>query len=244
MIRAIVHGAGGHMGSILADLAEKADDFELVAKVDKYAAGGDILPSLYDFTGEADVVIDFSHHTSAPELIAWALAHKTAVIVATTGHDDAEKAQICAAGAEIPVFYAANMSIGIALLCELAKKTAAVFPDADIEIVEMHHNRKLDAPSGTALKIADAVRESRPGAPVVCGRSGMAKREKGEIGIASLRMGNLPGTHEVIVTTNNQAITLKHEVYDRALFADGALAAARFLVGKPAGLYDVKDIIG
>lgn len=244
MIRAIVHGAGGHMGRILADMIGKADDFELAAKVDKYAADGDILPSLGDFAGEADIVIDFSHHTAAPELIAWAKAHKTAVIVATTGHDEAEKALIYGAAGDIPVFYAANMSIGIALLCELAKKTAAVFPDADIEIVEMHHNRKLDAPSGTALKIAEAIRESRPGAPVVCGRSGMQKREKGEIGIASLRMGNLPGTHEVIVTTNNQAITLKHEVYDRALFADGALAAARFMAGKPAGLYDVKDIVG
>ena len=244
MIRAVVHGAGGHMGRILADMIENADDFELTAKVDKFAAGGDILASLDDFEGEADVVIDFSHHTSAPALMAWAAEHKTAVIVATTGHDDAEKALIRGAAAVIPVFYAANMSMGIALLCELAKKTAALFPDADIEIIERHHNRKIDAPSGTALAIADAIREVRPQSRVVAGRSGMAKREEGDIGISAVRMGNLPGTHEVVVMTANQSITLTHEVYNRALFADGAIAAARFLAGKPAGLYDMKDIVG
>ena len=135
------------------------------------------------------------------------------------------------------------MSLGIALLIELAKKTAAAFPDADIEIVETHHNRKVDAPSGTALSIGKAIQEIRTKATFLMGRSGMAKRTPEEIGFHAIRRGNIPGIHEVIVSTDTQAITLKHEVYDRALFAEGALAAARFLAGKQPGLYQMQNLI-
>lgn len=135
------------------------------------------------------------------------------------------------------------MSLGIALLIELAKKTAAAFPEADIEIVETHHNRKVDAPSGTALSIGKAIQEIRTKATFLMGRSGMAKRTPQEIGFHAIRRGNIPGIHEVIVSTDTQAITLKHEVYDRALFADGALSAARFLAGKQPGLYQMQNLI-
>lgn len=135
------------------------------------------------------------------------------------------------------------MSLGIALLIELAKKTAAAFPEADIEIVETHHNRKVDAPSGTALSIGKAIQEIRSKATFLMGRSGMAKRTPQEIGFHAIRRGNIPGIHEVIVSTDTQAITLKHEVYDRALFADGALSAARFLAGKQPGLYQMQNLI-
>lgn len=242
MIRVIVNGAMGHMGKILCDLAKKTEGFELAAGVDPMGEGL-IFKSLEDFSGLCDVVIDFSYHAAVGPMLRWAVAHKMPVVVCTTGHTEEEKAAICEAAKSIPVFYSANMSVGIALLCQMAKKAAAVFPDADIEIIERHHNRKLDAPSGTALLLANAVKESRPDANFVCGRSGMAKREKNDIGISSLRMGNLPGTHEVIITTNTQSITLGHEVYDRALFAEGSLEAAKFLVGKPAGFYDMKDMV-
>ena len=135
------------------------------------------------------------------------------------------------------------MSLGIALLVELAKLTAKTFPDADIEIIEKHHNRKLDAPSGTALLLANAIKEIRTKAKLIFGRSGHAKREVDEIGVHAIRMGNIIGEHEVIVGTDTQTITLKHEAHSRALFAEGAMAAAEFLVGKPAGMYDMKSMI-
>ena len=135
------------------------------------------------------------------------------------------------------------MSVGIALLCELAKTTAATFPDADIEIVETHHNRKLDAPSGTALMLAEAIQSVRKGLRRVLGRSGMEKRDKNDIGIHAIRMGNVIGRHEVSVGTDSQTITLTHEAHDRALFAEGAVTAGLFLLGKPAGFYTMQDMV-
>ncbi len=243
-MKVIVNGAAGHMGGVLINLIEAGTEGSvLAAGVDALAGGGTILKSLDEFTGEADVLIDFSHHTAVRGLLKWAVGRKMPVVIATTGHDEAEKALIKEAAEHIPVFWAANFSIGIAFLAETAKKAAKMFPDADIEIVEKHHNRKIDAPSGTALMLADAIREARPDAVLVEGRSGMRKREKNDIGISSLRMGNLAGTHEVILTTATQSITLSHEVYDRALFAEGALYAAKSILGKPAGLYDMKTVI-
>ena len=141
------------------------------------------------------------------------------------------------------IFFSANMSLGIALLVELAKKTAAAMPDAQIEIIEKHHDRKLDAPSGTALMLCDAIQEVRPQAYPACGRSGHGKRTDQEIGVHSIRMGNIVGVHEVIIGTPNQTLTLRHDAHDRALFAEGALSAVSFLAGKPAGLYTMRDIV-
>ena len=165
-----------------------------------------------------------------------------ALVMATTGHTDEELAAINNAAKSVPVFMSANMSLGVALLAELAKKTAEVFPDADIEIIEKHHNRKLDAPSGTALMIARAIETVRKGCNFVYGRCGQQKREKGEIGIHAIRGGNIVGEHEVIVCTDTQIITLKHEAQSRSLFAEGAMAAAAFICGKSAGFYDMNDI--
>ncbi len=165
------------------------------------------------------------------------------VVLCTTGHTEDEKKLILSAAEKIPVFLSANMSVGVALLVELAKKTAAALPDAEIEIVEAHHDRKLDAPSGTALLIAEALRTVRGKVPFIFGRQGQSKRTKEEIGIHSLRMGNVVGIHEVIVATENQTVTLKHEAHSRALFAEGALTAAQFLVGKPAGIYDMNSML-
>ena len=243
MIKIIVCGALGRMGRITVHKIEEAADLELAAQVDIAGDGERVLTSLEDFTGSADLVIDFSFHTAAPAIMGWAAAHNTGVIMCTTGHDEAEKAAILAAAEHIPVFWSANMSLGIALLIELAKKTAAAFPEADIEIVETHHNRKADAPSGTALAIGSAIKEVRSDAVFHMGRAGMQKRKAGEIGFHAIRRGNIPGIHEVIVSTDTQSISLKHEVYDRALFADGALSAARFLAGRTAGLYQMKDLI-
>ena len=242
MIRMIVTGALGCMGRITTGKIQDAKDLCLAAAVDVLAREG-ALNSLEAFQGEADILVDFSHHTAAPGIMQWAVRHHVAVIMCTTGHTEQEQQIIRDAAKEIPVFWSANMSLGVALLAELAKKTASAFPDADIEIVETHHNRKMDAPSGTALMLGRAVQSVRPNAVFHLGRSGMGKRTSEEIGFHAIRRGNVPGIHEVIVSTDTQSITLRHEVYDRALFADGALSAARFLVGKTPGLYSMTDII-
>ena len=239
MSSVIVTGALGRMGSITVQKVTDAPDLTLAAGVD--VMGG--VKTLEDVSGQAQVLIDFSHHTAAPAIMAWAAKHNVAVVMCTTGHTEEETAAIRAAGEKIPVFYSANMSVGVALLAELAKKTAAVFPDADIEIVETHHNRKADAPSGTALMLGRAIQEVRPQSVFQLGRAGMQKRTPQEIGFHAIRRGNVPGIHEIIVSTDTQSITLRHEVYDRALFADGALAAARFLLGKEPGLYDMADML-
>jgi 4-hydroxy-tetrahydrodipicolinate reductase len=195
-------------------------------------------------TSGVDCIIDFSHHTCTPELLKFAVQSNIPTVVCTTGHTEEELSDIKAASEKIPVFFAANMSLGVALLVELAKKAAAAMPEADIEIIEKHHNRKLDAPSGTALMIADAICNVREGAYTKLGRAGQAKRTKEEIGIHAIRMGNIVGEHEVIIGTENQTITLKHEAHSRALFAEGAIAAADFLYTKPAGLYDMNSLVG
>ena len=243
MMQVIVCGALGRMGRITAEKAQAADDMALAAAVDVMSTDSNVYSRLEDVTAAADVLIDFSHHTAAPGIMDWAAKHGVAVIMCTTGHDETERAAIIGAAEKIPVFYSANMSLGVALLAELAKKTAAAFPDADIEIVETHHNRKVDAPSGTALALGKAIQSVRPDAVFQLSRAGMAKRDPKEIGFHAIRRGNIPGIHEIIVSTDNQSITLRHEVYDRALFADGALAAVRFLAGKGPGLYEMLDII-
>ncbi len=194
---------------------------------------------------EIDVIIDFSHHSSAKSIAEFAAAHHIPAVIATTGHTDEEKTYIAAAAKSAPIFTSGNMSLGIASLRDAVKRVLSVFPDADVEIVETHHNRKLDAPSGTALMLFDTVKESRPDAKAVFGRGpGSGKREKNDVGISAVRMGNIVGIHEVIISTDTESITLRHQAYDRALFADGAIKAAEFLAVQAPGLYSMNDIFG
>lgn len=218
----------------------------LIAGVDLLSDGSASVPCAVDFASaetNVDVIVDFSHHSITKPLLDFALANQLPLVLATTGQTPEERALIDEAAEKIPLFFAANYSLGVALLIELAKFTARSMPDAEIEIIEKHHDRKLDAPSGTALAIAKAIQEVRPESELNCGRSGMAKRTKTEIGIHAVRMGNIVGEHEVLVGTQSQTITLKHEAHSRALFAEGALTAASFLVGKPAGLYDMQSML-
>ena len=247
-MRILVSGLGGAMGCEVAKLALAGyRGAELIGGVSPH--GSDELFDVScaaDFDhaiSDVDCVVDFSHHSATDALLTFVKAHHLPLVLATTGHTEEEKAAILAAATEVPLFFSANCSLGVALLIELAKKTAAAMPDAEIEIIEKHHDRKLDAPSGTALAIADAIREVRPEATVVTGRSGHGKRTPNEIGVHAIRMGNIVGEHEVMIGTNSQTITLKHEAHSRALFAEGSLAAAAFLQGKPAGLYDMKSMI-
>ena len=203
------------------------------------------VPKTFEELGavSADVVIDFSHHTAIASVLAYAKSIGAAAVIGTTGQTAEEKALIFAAAEELPVFYAGNVSLGIAVLCRLVKQAAAFFPDADIEIVEIHHTRKVDAPSGTAHMLFNAIKEVRKDAVENCGRSGEGKRTKNEIGVHALRMGNVVGIHEVHITTANQSLVLKHESGSRAMLADGAVDAAKFMVGKGKGLYDMESIL-
>ncbi len=243
MIKVIVHGALGRMGKEVTRFVCESEDMALAALVDIGGDGAEVLTSLDAFTGEADVVIDFSHHTAVPGVLAYAKKRAMPAIIATTGCTDEENAAIKEASEQIPVFASGNMSIGVAVLAAFAAEAARIMKDADIEIVETHHKNKLDAPSGTALLIANEIKTNRPDANFVLGRSGMKKREKEDIGINSVRLGNIVGIHEVIISTESQTITLKHEAHTRALFAEGAVAAARYICGKEAGLYNIKDMV-
>ena len=243
MIRVILNGACGRMGKEVERIIEASEELTLAARVDTMANESGCYSDINDFAGDADMIIDFSNHLGTEKLMDYAVRRGLPAVIATTGHTDAELEYIRTAAKKIAVFHSANMSLGVALLVELAKKTASVFPDADIEIVETHHNRKLDAPSGTALMLANAIKTVRDRAAFVFGRYGNAKREKNEIGVHAVRRGNIVGIHEVLVSTDSQTITLKHEAHSRALFAEGAVTAARYIINKPAGLYDMDSIV-
>lgn len=244
-MKVIINGALGRMGIELTRLVcDRYHGAALAAMIDAKAEPSDnLFGSLVDFDGNADVIIDFSHHSAVKELLPYAIEKKIPVVIATTGHDENELALIREAAKEIPIFLSANMSLGVASLCRFAKCAAALFPDADIEIVETHHVNKLDAPSGTALMIASEMQKERPDSYVNCGRHGMKKREKNEIGISSLRLANVVGEHEVILATGSQTLTLKHQAHSRSLFAEGAIDAASFLISQKTGLYDIFDMI-
>lgn len=243
MINVLINGACGRMGKEVEKIVEASETMSVAAKVDKMAAESGCYTDINDFTGKADIIIDFSNHLGTKDLLDYAVKNNIPTVVATTGHTPEELSLIEEAGKKIAVFHSANMSLGVALLCELAVKAAATMPDADIEIVETHHNRKLDAPSGTALMIANAIKAVREKAQFVFGREGNAKREKNEVGIHAVRRGNIVGIHEVLVSTDSQTITLKHEAHSRALFAEGAVSAAEFILNKPAGLYNMNSIV-
>lgn len=246
-MKVLVVGLGGFMGREVAKLCLKnVRGAELAGGVDVNGCDDFTVPCARNFDealNDADVIVDFSHHSATKALTDFACKNRIPLVIATTGQTEDEKQMILDSSKEIPVFFASNYSLGIAVLCELAKKAAELMPDAEIEIIEKHHNRKLDAPSGTALTLAKEICEVREDAVIKCGRAGNGKREKNEIGIQSVRMGNIVGEHEIMIGTDNQTLTLKHEAHSRALFAEGALAAAEFLTGRKAGLYDMKSLV-
>lgn len=198
-------------------------------------------------TVQADVIIDFSHHSALPALLEFAEERHLPAVICTTGHTEEELARLARAAERIPVFYSRNMSLGINLLMALCRRAAAALgTDFDVEIVEKHHRNKLDAPSGTALMLADAVAsaDEEPHLLTFDRTARRAVRPRGEIGISSVRGGSIVGEHEVIFAGKDEVISLSHTAMSREVFATGALRAAAFLVGKPAGRYDMDDLIG
>lgn len=241
-MKIIVNGALGFMGREVIKIIEATEGLELAACVD--ALGGEgVLKSVRDFKGDADVIIDFSHHSATCELIDAAAQMKLPLVLATTGQTPEENEYIKNNAHKLPLFFSANMSLGVAMLVKLSRECAKMFPDADIEIVEKHHTRKLDAPSGTALMLARAISEEREDTKFVYGRCGQAKREKGEIGIHALRLGDTVGEHEILIDLGPETLSLKHTAHSRSLFARGAVEAALFLSGKENGLYTMTELI-
>lgn len=246
-MRVIINGASGYMGRELYALIEKGTRGSVIAGgADPSGTDPGYSPFADDITRldvPADVIIDFSHHSATKALTSYAVEKNISLVIATTGQTEDELSMIREASLSIPVFFASNYSMGVAVLTEMAAYAARMMPEAEIEIIEKHHNRKLDAPSGTALTIAERLRDERGEGEIITGRSGQGKRLPSDIGISSVRMGNIVGEHEIMIGTPNQTITLRHEAHTRALFAEGALAAAAFLITKGPGLYSMKEMV-
>ncbi len=245
-MKIIINGAGGRMGQTLCSLIENSSKHSLAARVSlEFETDSEkgIYKTLGDCEGEADCIIDFSSHLATRDILSYALAKRLPLVIATTGQTEEEMQLIREASQEIPLFYSQNMSLGVAILSCLAKIAAKALPECDIEIIEKHHNQKLDVPSGTALLLANSIKSVRQESVFNVGRHENGKREKNEIGIHSLRMGGEVGTHEIIFAMGSQVITLKHEAENRSLFAEGAVTAAEFLATQKAGYYNMDDIL-
>ncbi len=238
-MRIIVNGATGRIGRLLCSAIEADPEHVLTAA----CSNKDLSKKLLNIGETADVIIDFSNHQATEDVTRFAMEKKIPVVIGTTGQTPEEMQMIRECAQAVPVFFAANMSIGVALLCELAKNVMRVFPAAELEIIECHHDQKLDVPSGTALMCAKAVQQMRPESKIVLGRQEQGLRDPKEIAIHSLRYGKEVGTHTMIFSCGNETLELCHKAEDRALFADGALAAARFIVGQAAGLYGMGHLM-
>lgn len=251
MTKILLHGCNGKMGKIITDLAAADKDIEITAGVDAFgepSASYPVYKTLDEVKEDADVVVDFSNASAVDALLAWCAAKKMPVVVCTTGLSQEQTDRLKEYSKETAVLKSANMSVGINLLFKVLREISPTLAAAgfDVEIVEKHHNQKVDAPSGTAIALADAVNESMGGKyEYVYDRSQRReKRPADEIGISSVRGGTIVGDHDVIFAGTDEVITLSHRAYSRAVFGKGALQAAKFLAGKEAGLYDMSDVLG
>lgn len=250
MVRMIMHGCNGKMGQVISEICKGDGEIEIVAGVDPYTGKENDYPvfaSIGECSVEADVVVDFAAAPAVDRLLDYCVGRKVPVVLCTTGLSGEQLARVEEASRQVAVLKSANMSLGINMLLDLLQKAARVLAPAgfDMEIVEKHHNQKVDAPSGTALALADAIN----------GALGQAyaykydrtqerkKRDSHEIGIQAVRGGSIVGEHEVIFAGTDEVIEIKHTAYSKAIFGKGAVEAAKFLAGKPAGRYEMADVI-
>lgn len=251
MINVILCGCGGRMGRAVTEAINNNDKLSVVAGIDVNASSlgatcaFPVYQAISDFPDKADVIIDFSHHSALPALCDYAIATSTPLVICTTGHSDDDLALMRSTSENVPVFFSRNMSIGINLLIEMCRRAAKTLGvEFDVEIIEKHHNQKLDAPSGTALMIAEAVAEQRENTEFVYDRHNVRqKRQPSEIGIHAVRGGTIVGEHEVLFAGNNELISLTHTATSRDVFATGALKAAEFIVTQSRGLFNMSDVI-
>ncbi len=251
MTRIIMHGCNGKMGQVITDICKSDDEVTIVAGIDvidNRQNGYPVFTDIYDCNVEADVIVDFAAAVAVDNLLDYAVRKNLPVVLCTTGLSPEQLNKIEQVSKEVAILKSANMSLGINTIMKLLKEAANVFAPAgfDIEIVEKHHNQKVDAPSGTALALADSINEARNNEyDYVYDRSQVRKkRDKKELGISAVRGGTIVGEHEVIFAGIDEVIEIKHTAYSKSVFAKGAIEAGKFLAGKPAGLYDMADVIG
>lgn len=251
MVKIIMHGCNGKMGQVITDMVKNDDTAEIVAGIDVVDNRDNGYPVFTDIDAcdvPADVIIDFAAAVAVDKLLDYSVKHKIPVVLCTTGLSEAQIAKIEEASRKVAVLRSANMSLGINTLMKLLKEAANIFAPAgyDIEIVEKHHNQKVDAPSGTALALADSINEARNNEyEYVYDRSQVRKkRDKKELGISAVRGGTIVGEHEVIFAGVDEVIEFKHTAYSKSVFAKGAVEAGKYLAGKSAGLYNMSDVIG
>lgn len=250
MTKIIMHGCNGKMGQVITGLLEKDENAQIVAGVDPFDDGHNkypVFPSIESCVVKADVIIDFASAKAIDGLIDYCVANNVPAVICTTGLSEEQLARINEASKKVAILKSANMSLGINTLFKLLKDAVKVLNPAgfDIEIVEKHHNQKLDAPSGTALALADAMKEEldKDYYYKYDRSTERAKRNPKEIGISAVRGGTIVGEHEVIFAGEDEVIEFKHTAYSKAIFAKGAIEAAKFLAGKPAGFYDMSNVI-
>lgn len=250
MTKMIMHGCNGRMGHVIIDLVKEDPEIEVVAGVDAFGENSYDFPvfkSLAECNVDADVIVDFSNASAVDGLLDHCVANGIPVVLCSTGLSDAQLSKVKEASSKIAVLKSANMSVGVNALLKVLKEVSPLFAAAgfDIEIVEKHHNQKLDAPSGTAIAIADSINESLNNEyEYVYDRS--TRREKRpvkEIGISAVRGGTIVGDHDVIFAGHDEVVTLSHRAYSRAIFGKGAIEAAKHLAGKTAGMYDMSDVL-
>ena len=247
MIKLILCGCNGQMGKVIAAQVEEMDGFEIVAGMDRAGENTHKFPVFEDinqFEGSADALIDFSNPSTLPTLLKYSIEKETPVVLSSTGYSDEEVKSIHAAAKSTAILYSGNMSLGINVMLSLVKKAASALEGFDIEVIEKHHNKKIDSPSGTAFMIASAIDEELEGeTDFVYGRQGNdTKRKPNEIGIHAVRGGTIVGEHTAIFAGVDEIIEIKHSAMSKKVFAVGSINAAKFLVGKKTGLYNMDDL--
>lgn len=249
MIKVIISGCNGTMGQVLSEQVSNCNDLVTIAgfdkNVDRFNNSYPVYKDLFEIKENADIIIDFSNPSTLSSLLQYAVSKNISVIVATTGHSDDQIAEIKEASKKIPIFFSANMSLGVNVVKNLAKKAAQILNDSfDIEIIEKHHNKKIDAPSGTAYMIANSINsELENSKSYIFGREGRSEpRAKNEIGIHAVRCGTIVGEHTIIFAGLDEVIEIKHSANSKKIFASGAINAARFMNNKSPGLYTMDDL--
>lgn len=250
MVRMIMHGCNGKMGQVISEICREDPEIEIVAGIDPYIGKENsypVFPEIEQCEIKADVVVDFAAASAVDSLLDYCVKRRLPVVLCTTGLSEAQLARVEETGRQVAVLKSANMSLGINTLMDLLKNAAKILAPAgfDIEIVEKHHNQKVDAPSGTALALADSINEALDQAyEYKYDRTQeRKKRDRKEIGIQAVRGGNIVGEHQVIFAGMDEVIEIKHTAYSKAIFGKGAVEAAKFLAGRPAGKYDMRDVI-
>ena len=246
MLRVIISGYSGSMGKVLTKCANEDSELEIVcgASKDDLDVPFKTYQKMSDVEESADVIIDFSHHSTIDDTLSYAIKTKTPLVIATTGFNDEELEKIKESSNIIPIFHSSNMSLGVNVLVKLVKEAAKSLNGFDIEIIEKHHNKKLDAPSGTAVMIANGVKEVLPDSEYIYGRHGHSdKRSSNEIGIHAIRGGTIVGEHTTIFAGHDEVVEIKHSAQSKDIFAKGAIAAAKFLVKQEAGYYNMNNML-